>query len=158
MKQRIKIERTYRATLQEIWDLWTTKEGFESWWGPVGFRVEVRALEARVGGALHYDMIAATPEMVAEMKKLGQPASHETRGTFTELQPLERLAVTHVIDFIPGVAPYNSTISVELLRQGAHVTMRVFLDPMHTDEYTAMQEEGFTSQLSKLDERYARPS
>jgi uncharacterized protein YndB with AHSA1/START domain len=28
------IERTYRATVQELWELWTTKEGFESWWGP----------------------------------------------------------------------------------------------------------------------------
>jgi uncharacterized protein YndB with AHSA1/START domain len=35
------IERTYRASVEELWELWTTKEGFESWWGPDGFRVEV---------------------------------------------------------------------------------------------------------------------
>ena len=35
------LERTYEATAQELWELWTTKEGFESWWGPEGFRVEV---------------------------------------------------------------------------------------------------------------------
>src|SRR5262249_2789651 len=28
------VERTYRAHPKELWDLWTTKEGFESWWGP----------------------------------------------------------------------------------------------------------------------------
>ncbi|MBS0361276.1 MAG: SRPBCC domain-containing protein, partial [Proteobacteria bacterium] len=25
------IERTYRATAEELWALWTTKAGFESW-------------------------------------------------------------------------------------------------------------------------------
>ena len=25
------IERTYRASVDELWELWTTKEGFESW-------------------------------------------------------------------------------------------------------------------------------
>lgn len=156
MSQKIRITRTYRATLQEVWDLWTTKEGFESWWGPVGFRADVHAIEPRVGGALHYDMVADTPEMVAAMKELGRPPSHGTRGTFTEVRPLERLAVTHVIDFIPGVARYEATITVELSRQGDQVTMSVLLDAMHDAATTAMQEEGFTSQLTKLDERFAR--
>ena len=31
---RITIERTYRASVEDVWDLWTTKEGIESWWGP----------------------------------------------------------------------------------------------------------------------------
>ena len=34
------IERTYRARIEELCALWTTKAGFESWWGPEGFRVE----------------------------------------------------------------------------------------------------------------------
>lgn len=41
-KQRITLERFYRADVQDIWDLWTTKEGIESWWGPGGFAVKVR--------------------------------------------------------------------------------------------------------------------
>ena len=31
-KHRITLERTYEASLKDIWDLWTTKKGFESWW------------------------------------------------------------------------------------------------------------------------------
>ena len=68
--QNVVIERTYRATVQEIWDLWTTKEGFESWWGPEGFRVEVHELDARLGGNLRYDMIASSPEAIEGMKKI----------------------------------------------------------------------------------------
>src|SRR6476469_6421428 len=88
------IERTYNASVEDLWALWATKTGFESWWGPEGFRVEVHALEAAPGGALHYDMIADSPEQIAAMKEMGQPISHQTRGTFTELAPMERLAIT----------------------------------------------------------------
>lgn len=88
--KKIVIERTYRARIQDVWDLWTTKDGFESWWGPQGFRADVQEIDARVGGALRYDMIAATPEMIAELKKMGQPASHPTTARFTQVQPQER--------------------------------------------------------------------
>jgi uncharacterized protein YndB with AHSA1/START domain len=149
------VERTYRAQPKELWDLWTTKEGFESWWGPEGFRAQVHAIEAREGGALHYDMIAATPEMVAVMKQMGQPPSHQTRGHFAEFRPYERLTLVHVIDFLPGVKPYDSTIEVNFIPSGESVRMVVTLHPMHDDETSKMQLQGFTSQLTKLDRRYA---
>jgi uncharacterized protein YndB with AHSA1/START domain len=41
-RKRITLERLYRAELQDVWDLWTTKDGIESWWGPGGFTVVVR--------------------------------------------------------------------------------------------------------------------
>jgi uncharacterized protein YndB with AHSA1/START domain len=148
------VERTYRAHVSELWDLWTTKEGFESWWGPEGFRVEVHALEPRVGGTLHYDMIADAPEQIAAMKQMGQPVSHETRGTFTEMRPHTRLAITHVIDFLPGVTPYDSTMVVEFFPSGDRVRMVVNLEAMHNDEFTRMSLMGFTSQLTKLDTRF----
>jgi uncharacterized protein YndB with AHSA1/START domain len=153
-RKKIVVERSYRARVEELWALWTTKEGFESWWGPQGFRVEVHALEARVGGTLHYDMIAASPETIAAMKEMGSPISHETRGTFVELQRHERLSITHVIDFLPGVTPYESTMAVAFFPAGKSVRMVVTLDGMHDEQFTQMQLEGFTSQLTKLDTRF----
>lgn len=147
-------ERTYRAVAEELWELWTTKKGFEAWWGPEGFRVEVRTLQARVGGALHYDMIAGAPEQIEAMKKMGRPLSHETRGRFVEFRPHERLAITHVIDFLPGVKPYESTMVVEFFASGESVRMVVTLDPMHDEEFTKLSMMGFTSQLTKLDRRF----
>jgi uncharacterized protein YndB with AHSA1/START domain len=154
--KKIVIERTYRARVEELWELWTTKKGFASWWGPQGFRADVHALEARVGGALHYDMVADTPEMIEEMRKMGQPPSHETRGRFSEFKPFERLALTHVIDFLPGVKPYDSTMTVEFFPTGERVRMVVTLEPMHEKEFTKMSIEGFTSQLGKLDKRFGQ--
>lgn len=148
------IERTYRASVEELWELWTTKEGFETWWGPEGFRVEVHALEAHVGGQLHYDMIAHAPEQVAAMRRMGRPISHEVRARFTEMRPLQRVAITNAIDFLPEVTPYESTIVVDFFRSGGSVRMVVTLEPMHDEQFTRMSEMGFTSQLTKLDERF----
>jgi uncharacterized protein YndB with AHSA1/START domain len=151
---KVVIERTYRAALEDVWSLWTTKSGFESWWGPQGFRAEVHELDARSGGTLRYDMIADSPEMIAEMKRVGQPVSHATNSRFSEITPRSRLVLTNVIDFIPGVAPYESRIAVDFSESGGRVRMVVTLDTLHSDEFTKMQEEGFTSQLTKLDPRF----
>lgn len=149
------IERTYRARVSEVWDLWTTKDGFESWWGPQGFRVEVRELDARVGGTLRYEMIADSLEMVAAMKQLGQPTSHPVRSTFSELVRHERLVLTNAIDFLPGVTPYESHIAAEFFTVGDHVRMVLTLDRLHDAEWTKQQQDGMTSQLTKLETRFS---
>jgi uncharacterized protein YndB with AHSA1/START domain len=154
---KVVLERTYRARVEDLWELWTTKEGFESWWGPAGFRAEVHTLEARTGGSLNYDMIADSPEMIAAMKQMGRPASHNARVRFAEFKPLERLVIATVIDFVPGVKPYESSIAVDFFPSGATVRMVVTMDPMHDEEFTRMSKMGFTSQLSKLDRRFAVP-
>ena len=154
LKQKIVIERTYRADVTELWNLWTTKEGFESWWGPDGFRADVHTIEPRLGGALHYSMVADSPEMIAAMKQMGRPVSHQSHARFTVFQPYERLALTHIIDFLPGVQSYDSTMAVEFFSDGGRVRMKVMLDPMHDEEFTRMSAMGFTSQLTKLDQRF----
>lgn len=153
---RVVVERTYKARAEELWALWTTKQGFESWWGPEGFRVEVHCLEARVGGRLHYDMIADTPEMIEAMRRMGRPPTHVTCAKFVEVKPHEHLVIAHVIDFLPGVEPYGSTMKVDFFASGDAVRMVVTLEPMHNEEFTRMSALGFASQLAKLDKRFER--
>ena len=99
-------------------------------------------------------MIADSPEMIAAMKQMGRPTSHEARARFTKIRPHDRLAITSVIDFLPGVIPYESTMVVEFFPWGESVRMVITLDPMPNEEFTKMRTAGFTSQLSKLDKRY----
>lgn len=149
------IERTYAANPEELWELWTTKDGFESWWGPQEFRTDVHTIEPRQGGALHYDMVADTPESAAAMESMGAPTTQPCSGIFSEFRPNERLVLTQVIDFLPGVVPYDSTIAVDFLAAALGRTrMVVTLSQMHDAATTGMQREGFLSQLHKLDTRY----
>lgn len=152
----IVIERSYKAELEDIWALWTTKEGFESWWGPEGFRADVHRIEARMDGALHYDMVADTPEMIAAMKDMGEPGSTACSGRFSEFRPQQRIALSQIIDFLPGVEPYDSLIEVDFIpAPDGQVRMIVTLHQMHDAQTTNMQQQGFMSQLSKLDRRMA---
>jgi uncharacterized protein YndB with AHSA1/START domain len=148
------VERTYRARVEDLWALWTTKAGFESWWGPEGFRVEVHALDPREGGVLEYDMIADGPAAIGAMKSMGQPISHFTRGRYGEFRPHARLAIVHVIDFLAGVEPYETRIEVDFSPVGDKARMVVTLHPHLDPHWTKMSAKGFGSQLTKLDRRF----
>lgn len=100
-------------------------------------------------------MLAATPAMIEGLRRQGEPISHPTHGRFSEFQPHQRLAITHVIDFWPNVPTYESTIVVEFFPAGDRVRMVVTLDGMHNPEFTEMQKQGFVSSLGKLDRRFA---
>lgn len=151
---KVVVERTYRASIEDVWDLWTTKDGFESWWGPEGFRVEVETLEARPGGELRYAMIADAEEAILAMKRAGQPTSHPTRSRFVVVEANARIVLENQIDFVRGIAPFESRIEVDFVVDGAWVTMRVTLDALPTPELTRMQSEGFASQTKKLSRRF----
>jgi len=150
-RKRITLERLYRAELHDVWDLWTTKDGIESWWGPGGFTVVVHKLDLRAGGELLYAMTAIDPPQVAFMKKNGLPLTTEARITFTEVVPLRRLAYIHLADFIPGVEPYDVATIVELEPTAHGVRMTLTFDAMHSDEWTDRAVAGWTSELGKLE-------
>ncbi len=149
-ERRITLERTYRALIEDLWELWTTKEGIESWWGPDGFSVKVRKLDLRPGGELLYAMTATAPSQVEFMKKAGMPLTHEARATFAEVTPPQRLAYLHRVDFIPGVEPYDVTHAVELHSSGQDVRMVLTMDAMHDEEWTQRAVMGWESELGKL--------
>jgi uncharacterized protein YndB with AHSA1/START domain len=151
MRKRISLERVYQADVQDVWDLWTTKEGIESWWGPGGFAVTVRKLDLRPGGELLYAMTAIDPPQVEFMKKAGMPLSHDARITFTEIVPRRRLAYIHLADFIPGVDPYDVATVVELHPSERGVRMVLTFDAMHDEEWTRRATMGWESELSKLE-------
>jgi uncharacterized protein YndB with AHSA1/START domain len=146
----VRVERQYEGPVDDLWWLWTTKEGFESWWGPEGFRVEVRKLDLRVGGELVYDMIAAAPAQIQWMRENNMPTSHGTNGKFVEIVPMKRLGISHMIDFIPGLKPYENCMFVDFVPDGKNVKMVVTIDEHATPEWTQRATEGFESQLTKV--------
>jgi uncharacterized protein YndB with AHSA1/START domain len=149
-RKRITLERFYRASIQDVWDLWTTKAGIESWWGPGGFAVTVRTLDLRPGGELLYAMTAIDPPQVEFMKKAGMPVTQECRITFAEIVPRRRLAYVHLADFIPGVEPYDVGTVVELHETPRGVRMVLTFDAMHNDEWTRRATMGWESEIGKL--------
>jgi len=149
-RRKIVIERTYQAAIEDVWELWTTKEGIESWWGPEGFSVKVRQLDLRPGGRMLYAMSAVGPEQIAFMKSAGMPVTTETILTYTEVAAPHRLAFTQLADFIPNVAPYDTGMLVELHAGPQGVRMVLTIDAMHDEEWTRRAVMGWESELGRI--------
>jgi len=149
-KRTTTIERTYEASIEDVWELLTTKEGIESWWGPEGFSVTVLSLDLRPGGVLRYAMTATGAPQIAFMKQAGMPVSTETSLTYREIDPPRRLAYVDHADFIPGVAAYDVGTVVELTPTSTGVQLRLILDAMHDETWTGRAIMGWEGGLGKL--------
>jgi uncharacterized protein YndB with AHSA1/START domain len=146
----ITIERQYNASPEQVWDLWTTPKGIESWWAPDGFRVEVEELDLKPGGTLRYTMTAEAPEQVEFMKNNGMPLATESSKTFTEIDRPRRLAYSSLADFIPGVEPYDFLTVVDLAETSGGTKVVMTVERMHDDEWTQRLTMGRENELANL--------
>jgi len=145
------IERIIAAPAETVWELWTTPQGIGRWWAPDGFRTDVSALDLQPGGELVYTMTATAPEQVAFMQGAGLPLSTTSNKTFTEVEPVRRLAYSTLADFIPGVEPYEFRTEVELRPAddgGTQVIMTA--DAMHDEEWTGRLAAGRANEMDNL--------
>jgi uncharacterized protein YndB with AHSA1/START domain len=151
-----RLERTYGASPGEIWELWTTATGIESWWAPDGFSVEVDELELVPGGELVYTMTATAPEQIEFVRAAGMPLSTVSRKTFREIDPPRRLAYDSLIDFVPDVDPYEHRTTVDLEPVDADVRVVMTVAPMHDEVWTERLLAGRSNELDNLGAVLAR--
>jgi uncharacterized protein YndB with AHSA1/START domain len=151
MTKKIRLERTYDASVEDLWDLWTTKDGIESWWGPDGFRVDVIEIDVRPRGQLYYAMTATGEAQIAFMKQANMPLSTKTRITYTDVARHRRLAYVNHVDFVPGKEPYESPMSVDFEPAPNGVRLVLTLDPMHDEVWTGRMVQGWESEFGKLE-------
>jgi hypothetical protein len=59
-----------------------------------------------------------------------------------------------MMDFLPGVEPYENPLMVDFFPSGEWVRMVVTLNPMHDEEFTRMAAEGLASQFRNLDKLF----
>jgi uncharacterized protein YndB with AHSA1/START domain len=160
------IERTYRAPPEELWALWTTKAGFESWWAPEGFRIEVHVIEAQLGGALVYEMIAEAPQAIAALREAerrgfvvaaaDQPAALAPRSRFAEFEPYTRLVLMTAMEPTSGIPPYDHMIEVDFLSTGGRTSMVVTLHPHPEADRMTIAVAVFNIQIARLDRRFTQ--
>jgi uncharacterized protein YndB with AHSA1/START domain len=73
------ISRTFNAPLDRVWKAWTEPEQMARWWGPKGFKTDVKTLDLKPGGLFHY--------------RMDSPQGQEMWGrmVFREIVPKKRL-------------------------------------------------------------------
>jgi len=141
---------TYRASPGELWDLWTTKDGLESWWGPEEFVMRTRKLELRPGGVFEYAITAMDVPQVEALTEAGIPITRISRLTFLELVPRKRISYKIGIDYIPEVKPYDVSTTIEFNPVDKAVKMLVAQEPMHSAEWTQTLALSLDKQFNRL--------
>lgn len=58
----IYVKRDFNATLQQVWQAWTTAELLDQWWGPKPWRAETKTMDFREGGHWLYAMVGPEGE------------------------------------------------------------------------------------------------
>ncbi|KQW77621.1 hypothetical protein ASC89_20900 [Devosia sp. Root413D1] len=147
----LRFERVYSASIEDVWALWTTKEGLAEWFAPEGMRFEVSTLEPWVGGAFDHVMTAVGAEQVAYLANLKRPTTAWVSGRFIELVRHRRLRIRFDIDFVPGVDSYPYDMLVELHAEAGRVRMILTADRHPDPEMTRGATIGLTSQLQRFE-------
>ncbi len=115
----VRIERTFDAPIEVVWQMWTDPEHFKKWYGPTGFTVPVSEKDVRVGGK--HLCCMASPDGSLKMW---------TTGEFVEVVPHERLVYTespadengNIVEAPEGF-PGATQVTVILESLGAHTKM-----------------------------------
>jgi uncharacterized protein YndB with AHSA1/START domain len=147
----ITIERLFKAPPDKVWRMWTTQEGLEKWWGPIGFESSVKYLDLSVGGGFEIMMRATGAEQVAYLTTHGIPIESTAKGVYTEIEPPSRLAWRSIVDFVPSVDRYEVLAAVDLApTEDGGTAMTFRSDRMHDAMWTRNAESGWTQQLDRL--------
>lgn len=143
----IYIKRDFNATLQKVWQAWTTAELLDRWWGPEPWRAETKAMDFREGGYWLYAMVGPEGER------------HWGRLDYIEIKNEESFRAKD------GFCDENGTPSSELPQNLWEIVFRetdgkvlvdmtlIFDNPEDLETNIQMGfKEGFTIGLNQLDE------
>ncbi len=138
----VELERVFKAPVERVWAMWTTRAGLEKWYWPVPLVGRVVHLDVRAGGS--YEIAAEGLE-------------HTSRGTYTEVKERELLVMMARIDFLSEVEAYDRTDVVEFhpLPGNAGTKMLFTSTPMHAAVWQERSTKGFWSSLDKLERALA---
>ncbi|MGA9315864.1 MAG: SRPBCC domain-containing protein [Solirubrobacteraceae bacterium] len=105
----LRIERSFDASPDEVFDAWTSPEVLKRWWAvhPDG-STPVAEVDLRVGGRYRLSMDSPDGER------------HTVGGEYSEVQRPSRLAYTWQWELDSGEAGHISSVTVEFVQRGDH--------------------------------------
>jgi uncharacterized protein YndB with AHSA1/START domain len=84
----LRIERTFRAPAERVFDAWTSEEVMRRWWqAERDWETASAEVDLRIGGAVR-----------VVMRDPAKDVEHGGGGTYTEIEPPTRLAFTWIWD------------------------------------------------------------
>lgn len=119
--EQVRIERTFNAPQELIWEMWTDPHHFEQWYGPTGATVSVAKMDLVVGGTRHISMEMQSPNGSMKMWFVGEHLDIEPVRclVYTESMSDEHGSLVPASTMgMPADHPDTTTITIELAQVG----------------------------------------
>jgi uncharacterized protein YndB with AHSA1/START domain len=148
----VRVSRVFSAPRETVFKAWSSADHVERWFCPDGYSVPEAKVEMRIGGA--FEVCMRSPEGV----------EHWTKGTFTEVEAPERLAIDHhIVDPCGGGGPlFSAYTEVSFIDKGCGATLMevvqtyTLADPEQAKPMIKGAPEGWRQTLDKLEAEVAR--
>jgi uncharacterized protein YndB with AHSA1/START domain len=122
----VRIERSFDAPVEVIWQMWTDPEHYAAWYGPDGATIPVAQMDVRVGGTRLVSMAMQTPGGPMQMWFTGEyrEVVDNERLVYTESMSDENGNVLSAADMgMPAGHPTTTEVRVELEDVGGRTKM-----------------------------------
>ncbi|WP_436794914.1 SRPBCC family protein [Actinospongicola halichondriae] len=122
------IERSFDASIERVWALWTDPVHFAQWYGPTGASIPVAEMDVREGGSRLICMEMQTPGGLMQMWFTGEYLEVAPHGRLVYTEAMCREDGTVLTAAEAGMAeghPTTTRVTVELVDDGGktHMTM-----------------------------------
>ena len=132
----LRIERTYRAPAEAVFDAWTSEEVMRRWWHTErGYETSQAEVDLRVGGAVR--VVMRDPETGAE---------YGGGGLYTEIDRPRRLAFTWLWD----EETRRTLIEIDFDETDGVTTVRFVHSGLWDEEAVRSHEDGWSKVLANL--------
>lgn len=81
--KQLRITRTFKVSIELMWEVWTTPEHIAQWWGPTGFTNTMEKMEVTEGGEWKFTMHGP------------DGTNYPNRSIFKEISPLKKIVFEH---------------------------------------------------------------
>jgi uncharacterized protein YndB with AHSA1/START domain len=133
----LRIERTYNAPAQAVFDAWTSEEVMRRWFhAEVGWETSVAEVDLRVGGTVR--VVMRDPDKDIE---------YGGGGRYTEIDPPNRLAFTWIWDD----QPTRMLIEIDFDERDGVTTVRFTHSGLWDEEAVRSHERGWNNCFDNLE-------
>lgn len=133
----LRLERTFDAPRDLVFQAWADPEQMKQWWGPEGFTLPFCEMDVKAGGAYRCCM------------KEPDGAEHWVQGVYEEITAPEKIVFSWAWeeDGIPG---HVTTVTVEFFENGDKTDLVLVHSGFESEESSQGHNQGWTSSFDKL--------
>lgn len=148
--KKLVIERSFKASIDKVWDAFTTPAMLAKWWSPEGMTNSFATTDVCVGGEFRYCMKNSEGQEYwgkGVYQTITRPTYFSYIDNFTDANG-KPVPPSHY--GMPGDKLTSTLIEITLTKNGDNTTMNITMENPFDDAITESMTQGWNSMFDKL--------